>query len=84
MTSTLGRSQPRPVDLLPPTRQPIPEAIDTNIALGRARSRSRITAVVKADGSRYGAITVRGPRPPPEQHGSGRWLSQRPWSSGTR
>ncbi len=50
MTSTLGRSQPRSVDLLPPTLQTIPEAIGKNIAIARARTRSRIVAVVKADG----------------------------------
>ena len=80
MTSTLGRSQPSPVDLLPPALQTIPEAIAKNIALARARTRARIMAVVKADGSGHGAITVRRLRSPPEQHGSGRQRSQRPWS----
>ncbi len=58
MTSTLGRSQPSPVDLLPPTRQTSPEVIATNLAIARARTRSRIMAVVKADGYGHGAITV--------------------------
>ena len=58
MTSTLGLSRPRSVDRLPPTLQTIPEAIGRNIALARARTRSRIMAVVKADGYGHGAITV--------------------------
>lgn len=58
MTSTLGVIQPRSVDLLPPTLQTIPEAISKNIAIARARTRSRIMAVVKADGYGHGAITV--------------------------
>jgi alanine racemase len=58
VTSTLGRTQPRPVDLRPPTLQTIPEAVTANIAIARARTRSRIMAVVKADGYGHGAITV--------------------------
>jgi alanine racemase-like protein len=58
VTSTLGKSQARSVDLLPPTLQTIPEAIGKNIAIARARTRSRIMAVVKADGYGHGAITV--------------------------
>jgi len=58
VTSTLGISQARSVDLLPPTLQTIPEAIGKNIAIARARTRSRIMAVVKADGYGHGAITV--------------------------
>ena len=58
MTSTLGLSRPRSVDLRPPTLQTIPEAIGKNIAIARARTRSRIMAVVKADGYGHGAITV--------------------------
>jgi alanine racemase len=58
VTSTLGISQPRSADLLPPTLQTIPEAIGMNIAIARARTRSRIMAVVKADGYGHGAITV--------------------------
>jgi alanine racemase-like protein len=58
VTSTLGISQPRSVDLLPPTLQTVPEAIGKNIAIARARTRSRIMAVVKADGYGHGAITV--------------------------
>jgi alanine racemase len=58
VTSTLGISQPRSVDLLPPTLQTIPEAIGRNIAIARARTRSRTMAVVKADGYGHGAITV--------------------------
>ena len=78
MTSTLGRFQPRSVALLPRTPQAIPEAIDTNLALERTRTRSRIMAVVKEDGSGHDAITVHRPRSPPAQHGSGRQLSQWP------
>ncbi len=80
MTSTIVICQPLPVDLQPPSLQTIPEAIDKNIAIARARTRSRIMAVVKADGYGHGAISVRGPRSPPEQNGSGRQISQRPWS----
>jgi alanine racemase len=58
MTSTLAISQPRSVDLLPPTLQTIPEAIGKNIAIARARSRFRIIAVFKADGYGHGAVTV--------------------------
>lgn len=58
MTSTLGIAQHEPVDLLPPTLQTMPEAIGKNLAIARARTRSRIMAVVKADGYGHGAITV--------------------------
>jgi hypothetical protein len=78
LTSTLGICQPVPIDLQPPTLQTIPEAIDKNIAIARARTRSRIMAVVKADGYGHGAITVRRSRSLPEQNGSGRQKSQRP------
>ncbi|NJD66839.1 MAG: alanine racemase [Chloroflexi bacterium] len=54
----LAVSQPRFVDLLPPTLQTIPEAIGKNVALARARTRSQIMAVVKADGYGHGAVTV--------------------------
>ena len=78
MTSTLGISQPRPVDLLPPTLQTIPEAIGKNIAIARARTRSRIMAVVKADGYGHGAITVARAAIAAGADGSGRQTSQRP------
>jgi alanine racemase len=58
VTSTLGITHPRPVDLLPPTLQTIPEAATANIAIARARTRSRIMAVVKADGYGHRAITI--------------------------
>jgi alanine racemase len=58
VTSTLGITHPRPVDLLPPTLQTIPEAVTANIAIARARTRSRIMAVVKADEYGHGAITI--------------------------
>jgi alanine racemase len=58
MTSTLGISQPRSVGLPPPTLQTIPEAIGKNVAIARSRTRSRIMAVVKADGYGHGAVTV--------------------------
>ena len=58
MTSTLGISHPGSVDLRPPTLHTIPGAIGKNIAIARARTRSRIMAVVKADGYGHGAITV--------------------------
>ncbi|WAL64679.1 alanine racemase [Amycolatopsis cynarae] len=58
MTSTLGISRPGCAGLLPPTLQTIPESIGKNIAIARTRTRSRIMAVVKADGYGHGAITV--------------------------
>ena len=70
MTSTLGIGQPLPVDLQPPSLQTIPEAIDKTVAIARARTRSRIMAVVKADGYGHGAITVRRPRSPPDMSGA--------------
>jgi alanine racemase len=50
VTSPRALVQPRPVALLPPTLQTITAAISKNIAIARARTRSRIMAVVKADG----------------------------------
>jgi alanine racemase len=58
VTSTLGVPHPRPVDLLPPTLQTIPEAVTANIAIAQARTHSPILAVVKADGYGHGAITI--------------------------
>ena len=78
MTSTLAIARLRPIDLLPPTLQAIPEAIDKTNAIARARTRSRIIEQVKADGYGHGAITFGGPRSPPEQNGSGRQILQRP------
>jgi hypothetical protein len=60
VTSTLGRSQPRSVNPLPPTPQTIPEAIGKNTAIARARTRSLIMAVVKADGYGHGAPAMDG------------------------
>ena len=80
MTSTIVICQLTPVDLLPPTLQEIPEAIDKNIAIALARTRSRIMAVVKSDGYGHRAIAVPRPRSPPEQNGSGQQVSQRPWN----
>jgi alanine racemase len=58
VTITPGIFQSRSVNVLPPTLQTLPEAIGRNIAIARARTRSRIMAVVKADGYGHGAITV--------------------------
>jgi len=58
VTGTLGRTHPRHVDLLSPTLQTIPDAVTANIEIARARTRSRIMAVVKADGYGHGAITI--------------------------
>jgi alanine racemase len=58
VTSTLGRTHPRPVDLVSRTLQTIPEAVTANMAIARARTRSRIMAVVKADGYGHGAVTI--------------------------
>lgn len=60
MTSTLGIPRPRSVGLLPPTLQTILEAIGKNIAIARPRTRSRITAVLKADGYGDGTIVETG------------------------
>jgi alanine racemase len=57
VTSTLGISQPRSVALVPSTLQTNLEAIGTT-ASARARTHSRIMAVVKADGYGHGTITV--------------------------
>ncbi|HEX3589259.1 MAG TPA: alanine racemase [Pseudonocardiaceae bacterium] len=45
-------------DMPPPTLRTTPEAIGRNIAIARTRTRSRIMAVVKADGYGHGAVTV--------------------------
>jgi alanine racemase len=58
VTSTLGLLPPKSLALRPPTLETIPEAIGTNIAIARTRTRSRIMAVVKADGYGHGAIEV--------------------------
>jgi alanine racemase len=58
VTSRLDIFQPGPVDFLPPTLETISGAVTENIATTRARTRSRIMAVVKADGYGHGAITV--------------------------
>ncbi len=42
----------------PPTLQTLPESVAANVALIRARTRSTIMAVVKADGYGHGAVTV--------------------------
>jgi alanine racemase len=41
-----------------PALQTIPEAIGRNVAIARARTRSPIMAVVKADGYGHGAVTI--------------------------
>ncbi|NEE04161.1 alanine racemase [Phytoactinopolyspora halotolerans] len=51
-------SRPRSAGVRPPTLQTLPEAIVRNTAIAGARTRSRIMAVVKADGYGHGAITV--------------------------
>jgi len=58
VTGPLSLSPLRSVDLLPPALQTIPEAIGKNILIARARTRSRIMAVVKADRYGHGAIAV--------------------------
>jgi alanine racemase len=58
VTSAAGIHHPGHVAFAPPTLQTIPEAITENIAIARARTHSRIMAVVKADGYGHGAITV--------------------------
>lgn len=58
MTGAVGPSRPYPCDFQAPTFETLPEAVATNVAIARARTRSRIMAVVKADGYGHGAITV--------------------------
>jgi hypothetical protein len=60
VTSAAGIHHPGHVAFAPPTLQTIPEAITENVAIARARTHSRIMAVVNADadGVRAGAITV--------------------------
>jgi hypothetical protein len=72
MSSTFDRLQPGPVDRVPPALRTTLGAITSTIALARARIRLRIRTMANADSSGHGAITIRGPRSPPEQLGSGR------------
>jgi len=58
VTGALSLSPLRSVELVPPTLQTIPEAIGKNILIARARTRSGIMAVVKADRYGHGAIAV--------------------------
>lgn len=58
MTGILGTPRPRSIDVLPPTLQTLPEAIEKNVAIARTRTGSQIMAVVKADGYGHGAETV--------------------------
>ncbi|HEX5944790.1 MAG TPA: alanine racemase, partial [Acidimicrobiales bacterium] len=44
--------------LPPPTLQTLPAAVSANVVDIRARTRSTIMAVVKADGYGHGAVTV--------------------------
>jgi hypothetical protein len=73
VTSTLGITHPRPVDLLPPTLQTIPEAVTANIAIARARTRSRIMAgdLIAMDAPRDHSVNTRhnDPITPSARHG---------------
>jgi alanine racemase len=58
VTSSAGMSHPGLGSCPPPALQTFPEAVTSNVAIARTRTRSRIMAVVKADGYGHGAITV--------------------------
>jgi hypothetical protein len=58
VTSSPGRSHPGLGAFPPPALQTFPQAVTSNVAIARTRTRSRIMAVVKADGYGHGAITV--------------------------
>ncbi len=56
--SGAGRAPRRSGALPPPTLQTLPGAVAANVVEVRARTRSTIMAVVKADGYGHGAVTV--------------------------
>jgi alanine racemase len=58
VTSSAGISHPGLGAFPPPALQTFPQAVTSNVAIARTRTRSRIMAVVKADGYGHGAITV--------------------------
>jgi alanine racemase len=58
VTISPGISHPGPGAFPPPAFQTFPQAVARNVAIARTRTRSRIMAVVKADGYGHGAITV--------------------------
>jgi hypothetical protein len=58
VTSSAGISHPGLGAFPPPALQTFPQAVTSNFAIARTRTRSRIMAVVKADGYGHGAITV--------------------------
>ena len=58
MTGAFGRSRPELGDFQPPTLETLPEGVARNVAIARARTRTRIMAVVKVDGYVHGACTV--------------------------
>jgi alanine racemase len=58
VTSTAGTCHLGLGAVPPPALQTFPQAVTSNAAIARTRTRSRIMAVVKADGYGHGAITV--------------------------
>ena len=58
MTELSDALRRRSGTLRPPTLQTLPAAVAANVARIRARTRSTIMAVVKADGYGHGAVTV--------------------------
>ena len=58
MSCSAGISHPGLGAFPPPALQTFPQAVTSNVAIARTRTRSRIMAVVKADGYGHGAITV--------------------------
>lgn len=78
MTGAFRRSCPHLGDVQPPTLETLPEAVEQNVAIARARTRARIMAVVKADGYGHGPARSRRPRSQPGRNGLARQTSQRP------
>ncbi len=58
MTTSLERSGRRLIDVEPPTLATLPGEVMRNLEIARTKTRSRVMAVVKADGYGHGAITV--------------------------
>ena len=58
MTSSAGISHPGLGAFPPPALQTFPQAVTSNVAIARTRTRSWIMAVVKADGYGHGATVA--------------------------
>ena len=76
MTSSAGISHPGLDAFPPPALQTFPQAVTSNVAIARTRTRSRIIAVVKM-GTGTEPSQSRKLRSPPERNGSARQTSQK-------